>query len=239
MRFVKRNVNPNPIFDNGLSIREYAMMVGFIPLHIMAIPSLMRLLFGESTDVVTLSFVSYAVSTVVMIAVGFRLLRRDYDVLYDNMLRIVLEILGAYFAMMAMNMIVVMVIQTINPVGNLNNAEVVSMTGEHYGMTAAMTMYLAPIAEEIMFRAGLFGFFARKNRMAGYAISILAFSLYHVWAYAVADPSYLVYMLQYVPVSFLLCFVYERTRSIWSSILFHMMVNSIALSALEALESLI
>ena len=49
---------------------------------------------------------------------------------------------------------------------------------------------------------------------------------------------YLLYMLQYIPVSFLLCRCYERTESIWCSIFFHMLVNGVALNALSALESL-
>ena len=140
--------------------------------------------------------------------------------------------------MIAMNLVVSMVFQLITPVGNPNNAEVVSMAELSYGKSAAMTVFLAPIAEEIMFRAGVFGYFARRSRALGYAVAVLLFSLYHVWSYAIIDPANLIYIIQYIPVSFLLCLVYERTRSIWGCIFFHMMVNSIALQALQALEQL-
>lgn len=235
----KREKNLAPkTFDNGLTVREYALMAGFIPIHILVIPNLVGFIPLLGDDAVTMNFVCYCISALTMLAVGFRLLRRDYDVLCDNLLRVVLEILGAYFAMIAMNLAVSMVFQLITPVGNPNNAEVVSMSELSYGKSAAMTVFLAPIAEEIMFRAGVFGYFARRSRVLGYIVTVLLFSLYHVWSYAIVDPANLIYIIQYIPVSFLLCLVYERTRSIWGCIFFHMMVNSIALQALQALEQL-
>ena len=70
-------------------------------------------------------------------------------------------------------------------------------------------------------------------------MATLAFSFYHVWSYALVDPIYWLYFIQYVPVSLLLCRVYERTNSIWGSIFFHMLVNYIAMNALKVLETLL
>ena len=235
----KREKLPTPkTFNNALTAREYALMAGFIPLHVFVIPNLVCLIPSLGEDAVTMNFVCYCISALAMLAVGFRMLRRDFDVLVDHMLRIVLDITVAYFAMMAMNMVVATLFQLIMPVGNPNNAEVVSMAELSYGKSAAMTVFLAPIAEEIMFRAGVFGYFARRSRTLGYTVAVLLFSLYHVWGYALVDPANLIYIVQYIPVSFLLCFVYERTRSIWGCIFFHMAVNSVALQALQALEEL-
>lgn len=90
-----------------------------------------------------------------------------------------------------------------------------------------------------MFRAGIFGTLRRYSRWGAYVVSVLAFSAYHVWGYAISEPSYWIFLIQYVPVSLLLCRVYERTNSIWCSIFFHMLVNCISLNALKALESLL
>ena len=125
----KREKNLAPkTFDNGLTVREYALMAGLIPIHILVIPNLVGFIPLLGDDAVTMNFVCYCISALTMLAGGFRLLRRDYDVLCDNLLRVVLEILGAYFAMIAMNLAVPMVFQLITPVGNPNNAEVVSMS---------------------------------------------------------------------------------------------------------------
>ena len=90
-----------------------------------------------------------------------------------------------------------------------------------------------------MFRAGIFGTLRHYSRWGAYLVATLAFSFYHVWTYALVDPIYWLYFIQYVPVSLLLCRVYERTNSIWGSIFFHMMVNYIAMNALKVLETLL
>ena len=57
--------------------------------------------------------------------------------------------------------------------------------------------------------------------------------------FALQDPVYWVYLLQYLPVSWLLCRCYERCNSIWGSIFFHMTVNAVSISALNALSELL
>ena len=86
-----------------------------------------------------------------------------------------------------------------------------------------------------MFRAGIFGIVRRKNRKAAYIVSALCFALYHVVPYAVQEPIYWVFTLQYIPVSLLMARCYERTNSIWGSIFFHMLINGISLGALGAI----
>ncbi len=81
----------------------------------------------------------------------------------------------------------------------------------------------------------VFGILRRRNRMLAYAVSMAMFSLYHVWSYAFLDLKNLIYLLQYIPVSFLLCRCYERTNSIWGSIFLHMLVNGISMSLLYAI----
>lgn len=227
-----------PLFNNGLSGLEYFLLIGFIPLHVFVVPNLLTLVLGREMDETKLTFICYCISTIAMLAAGWRVLRKDYDVIFDHPFLTVMEILASYFAMMAMNIVVAMIFQSITPVSNPNNAGVVDMFGVHYGMTAAMSIFLAPIAEELMFRAGVFGLVSRYNRALGYFAGILVFSLYHVWSYALVDPKYFIYMIQYIPVSFLLCRMYERTHSIWTGIFFHMLVNSMALQAVEALKGL-
>ena len=104
---------------------------------------------------------------------------------------------------------------------------------------AALAVFLAPIVEELMFRAGLFGGLRRFGRLPAYLICMLLFSLYHVWGFALSDPAAWIYALQYLPVTYLLCRIYERTNSIWGSILLHMVINYIALNALTMLEKLL
>ena len=116
--------------------------------------------------------------------------------------------------------------------GNPNNAAVNDMLNEERNIIIVMTVILAPIVEECIFRGGFFCAFYRKNRYVAYVLSIVLFSVYHVWQYAFAaqDVSYLLYAISYIPASFVLCWVYEKSGSIWTSIFFHMSFNLYALA---------
>ena len=115
---------------------------------------------------------------------------------------------------------------------NPNNSAIEEMLEQDRGIIIAMTVFLAPIVEECIFRGGLFCGLYRKNRYLAYVVSIVLFSVYHVWQYALAaqDISYLLYAVSYIPASVALCWAYERSGSIWTSIFFHMSFNAYALT---------
>ena len=123
--------------------------------------------------------------------------------------------------------------------GNPNNAAISGMAMDNYGPVAAMAVYMAPIVEELMFRAGIFGQLRKHNRILAYVLSVLCFSVYHVWGFALEEPIYWIYVLQYIPVSYLLCRCYESTDSIWTSIFFHMLVNGVSMKMLTVIEGLV
>ena len=52
---------------------------------------------------------------------------------------------------------------------------------------------------------------------------------------ALMDLKNLIYLLQYLPISYLLCRCYERTNSIWGSIFLHMLVNGVSMWLLYAM----
>ena len=88
---------------------------------------------------------------------------------------------------------------------------------------------------EVRACGAVFGGLRPYGRTLAYAVSMLLFSVYHVWGYALQDPVYWIYLLQYLPVSWLLCRCYERCDSIWGSILFHALVNAVSVRVLTAL----
>ena len=169
----------------------------------------------------------------------FRFLRRDFDPICDRPGYCLLQIVICYGLMMAFNLCVSGILLLFTQDANPNNSALLGMADINYGSVTAMAVFMAPIVEEVMFRGAIFGLARRYNRVLAYALSMLAFSLYHVWAYAAADPRYWIYIIQYLPVSYLLCRCYERTESIWCSIFFHMLVNAVSLRALMMLEELL
>ena len=226
-------------FTSALTRREAICVLSWLPVHIVLLPVALGLV-AERTGLTEnmANFIVYGVGAVYMVLVAFRFLRRDFDPLADHPLRCVLEVVWSYLAMMAFNLLLFSLMTAALPDSeNPNNAEVMSLVLHDTGPMKAAAMVLAPIVEELMFRAGLFGVLRRKNRVLAYAVSMAAFALYHIWSYALTNPLYLVYLLQYLPVGWLLARCYERTISIWCGIFFHMAVNTIAINAALSLQA--
>lgn len=227
-------------YKSAMTKGETIAALAYLPVHIVLLPSLLYLLLQRGyISESQMNLLCYAVGTAYMLALCFGFLRRDFDPLCDRLWHCLGQIALSYAMMLGFTLLAGGIIQMFAAGENPNNEAVMDMAALDRGSITAMAVYLAPIVEELMFRGGIFGLARRYNRIAAYALSMLAFSLYHVWAYALLDPTYWLYLLQYLPVSFLLCRLYERTETIWSCIFFHMLINAVSLSALSALEGLL
>lgn len=204
-----------------------------LSLHVILFPVALNylvMLFPEAFSLATLNLLYYVVSAVLSFVFLGEFLRRSFDTLLDNTFRCFTSfVLGwvAYFvlAFVAGLILVVFSLNDLNP----NEETIEQLLEQQRNYIIVMTVFLAPIVEECIFRGGLFCGLHQKNRFLAYAVSIAAFCLYHVWQYALIDPKYLLCALQYIPASFVLCWVYERSGSIWTSILFHMSFNAFTL----------
>lgn len=229
-----------PAFTSALDRREAILVLSWLPMHLLILPLIFKHFLGGGMDQTTANFSYYAIGFVYMFVVAIRFLRRDFDPLADRPFACMLEILTGYFAMLCFNFCVAYVILAVFPnTENPNNAELMDLVFRGFGKMKTTLMFFAPVVEELMFRAGIFGVLRRRNRVAAYLASMLFFSLYHVWTYALQDPVYWIYLLEYIPVAGLLCRCYERSNSIWCSIFFHMMVNGVAVNTLSALQELL
>ncbi len=224
-------------FTSSMTKGEYIATLFWLPMHIWLLPLLLFSLpqLREYSDA-TVNLIAYAIGGIYILLAAGRFLRRDFDPLCDRPFFILLQVLACYGMMLALNLLLNTVLLAALPEENPNNAAVVDMAFTEYGKTAALAIFLAPLVEEPIFRGGIFGLLRKHNRILAYLVSMLSFSIYHVWGYAAADPIYWLYLLQYLPVSWLLCRCYERCNSIWGSIFFHMMVNAISIQALMTLS---
>ena len=227
-----------PLFTSRQSRWELLFALLWIPVHLFGLPALL-LRAVPGMDDSTLNLAVYGIGAAYMLLTQFRFLRRDFDPLCDRPLRIAVEVLFSYGAMLLFNLAVsTLLLLLLDAVDNPNNAAVVEMA-KSGGPIAALAVFLAPVVEELMFRAGIFGALRHKNRLLAYAAAVLIFPVYHILGYALNDWTAWIYALQYIPVSYLLCRIYERTNTVWSCIALHMLINYIALNALDALEKLL
>lgn len=225
-------------FKSRMTKGEGIAALVYLPMHAVLLPLALVLLLIDRVDVASINFIAYAIGAVYMLIFQWRFLRRDFDTLCDRPVDCLIQVMICYGIMLALNMCVGGVLGLIDQVDNPNNAAVVDMADVKMGATAAMAIFLAPIVEELMFRGAVFGILRRYSRVLAYAVSILLFSVYHVWSYVIDNPLNLIYILQYLPASYALCRCYERTDSIWSSIFMHMLTNAVAIKALDVLGAL-
>lgn len=220
-------------FTSRLSKGQAIAALLYLPVHVVLLPLLAVILMLRGVlNETEANLLCYAVGVAYMLVFLWKFFRRDFDALCDRPLRCLLEIAVSYGIMWCCNLFINMLLYRLNEVSNPNNEALFNLAGMEYGQMAAMAVFMAPVVEESIFRAGLFGVLRRRSRTLAYIVSVLLFSAYHVWSYALADLKNLIYIVQYIPVSILLCRCYERTNSIWGSIFLHMLVNGVSVAVM-------
>lgn len=223
-------------FTSRLSKKQAIAVLIWLPVHILLLPILFSVLVLRGVlGGVTANFLVYAVGAAYLLLVLRHFFRRDFDAFCDRPLRALLSIVGTYWLARFGEVLITLLLEALSVTeSNGNNDSVIEMAKASIGPTSAMAVILAPIVEESLFRAGIFGLIRRKSRFWAYTASVLLFGLYHVWQSAVYDPRQLIFLLQYLPSAFALAYVYERTDSIWSSIFLHMLTNGVSILAVMA-----
>lgn len=224
-------------FTSRLTKAQAIAVLLWLPVHVIGLPLLIYVLVLRGLiGGVAANLLVYAVGAAYMLLLLRRFFRRDFDALCDHPLRVFLLVIGAYWASRFGEVLIALLLEAMSVTGsNENNDAVIQMAKDSIGPTAAMAVVLAPIVEESMFRAGIFGLIRRRSRFWAYAVSSLCFALYHVWESALYDPRQLIFILQYLPSSLALAYVYEQSDSVWGCIFLHMLVNGVSILTVMSL----
>lgn len=223
-------------FTSRLTKGQAIAALVYLPVHMVLLPVIATVLMLRGLlDESQANLLCYVLGVAYMLIFLWKFFRRDFDALCDRPWACIREVLVCYGLMLCCNFVVNSIMLLLGMGDNPNSEAVFDMAGMTFGPIAAMAVFMAPIVEESLFRAGLFGLIRRRNRTLAYVVSMAMFSLYHVWSYALMDLKNLLYLLQYLPVSYLLCRCYERTNSIWGSIFLHMLVNGVSMWLLYAM----
>lgn len=110
---------------------------------------------------------------------------------------------------------------------NLNDSRIWSLTGSDPVFMFLATVLLAPICEEILYRALVFGTLHEKYPVGAYFISALIFCAIHVLSYVGVYPiGYLALaLLQYLPAGLIFAWCYRKSGTIVTPIIIHMVNN--------------
>lgn len=228
-------MNKQP-WDNLMLRREKVAGWIYLPIHVILLPLLMGVVMyaitGEEPDGVLLNLIYYGIGLVVILASMWSFLKVSYRRVTENILRFFGVLLGAYAISMLLTLIYGALTEMLGTPPSPNQDLVEEIAVGNMNRMFAMAVLMVPIVEECLFRGLIFGTIRDKNRVLAYVIGILAFSLYHVWQYAVAyhDWTLLLGAIQYIPISAALCYAYDRSGTIWAPIFLHMLNNAISLS---------
>lgn len=224
--------------NDRLRPKELVGIMFLLLLHVFVLPTLMLVgqikwgwRFGGLPDM-WINVCYYAVGFVLAFVLAGKYLRRSFDSLLDRPLDALLAVLLTWVIYYGINLAVSAVLMGFDLTldGNPNQQAVTTLAAGDKSVMIALSVFMTPIVEETIFRGGIFCGLYHKNRILAYAVSMAAFSLYHVWQFAlIGGPAMLLFAFQYIPAAFCLCWCYERSGSIWASIAFHMSMNAMAM----------
>jgi len=209
---------------------ERVLGIVYIPFHAAVLPLLMLIVFAIfEIDITGPSemLVYYTVSFILVVALLFRFLRTSFSDMIDEFWRAVQALVLAYVFYLVLSWAAVWLMGRTMTGMNPNSEAIVTEIAANFRVMVVVTVVLAPIVEETVFRGALFGTIRQKSRIAAYIVSVLLFGAFHLWEHLVFDFSLksLLFIIQYVPPSIALAWCYERSGTIWSPILLHALLN--------------
>ncbi len=218
--------------EQSLAVR-YGLFASFI------LPSLLTLLSGYSAlqlNYFALNMACFALNFTFFTVVFRHFLRKSLTYLVRSWQKTALTVPTLLLAYLAVSWLLGQLITRLAPeFANQNDGGVATLANTNYILTFIATVFLVPLAEECVFRAGLFGIFYRNNRAFAYILSTVLFALIHIDGFfGLADGKLLILsFLQYLPAGVALGAAYDISGTVFAPILIHMAVNAIGMLALR------
>lgn len=210
----------------------------YLPLHVFVIPlfAAMYLQYAPNGGNELYATIGYYSAGVAFCLIAFwSYLRTGYDILCDNWAKNALGFFLAYIICMLLSYLAAAVVFLVlgDKASNPNNDAVNSLVKQYPQVMLGITVFLAPLVEEVLFRGVLFGSLRAKHRTLAFVLSMGLFAFYHVWEYALGQQDWmaLIYMLEYLPAGYALAWLYEKTNCIWMPVFLHMLINALANAA--------
>lgn len=179
-----------------------------------------------------MNFIYFLINYLSALVVFRKFLWAELDFALRNTSRILSSVALSYALYCVLSTAVSYLIGWIDPdFSNLNDANIGAMSQQQFALMAVGTVILVPPAEELFFRGVLFNRIYAKQPILACLLSIVSFSLIHLIGYIgqYSPLSFFLAFLQYLPAGVVLCFAYIRSGTIFAPILFHTIVNALAM----------
>ena len=114
---------------------------------------------------------------------------------------------------------------------NVNDDSIGTMLADNRELMLIGTIFLVPVTEELLYRGLIFRSIYSKNKLLGYAVSIVVFALLHVMGYIGMYDAFHLFLcfLQYIPAGICLAWAYANADSIVAPMLIHIFVNAVGM----------
>jgi len=219
------------IFFKKLTPNETVFGFLYFLLQLLIIPSILmvgNMMMAVPYSEALVNFVFFAVNFVAVLVIFRKFLAANFrSLLAYPWYTLRCAALG-FLIYMGGNAIFSLVVTVLVPdFANINDAAIMEMVQDHFGLMTIGTVFLVPIAEECFYRGLIFRNLYDKSPFLAYAVSMVIFSLAHVLGYVGMEDlgTLALCFLQYLPAAFALAWSYRRSGSIFAPILIHMVVN--------------
>lgn len=222
-----------------LSVRERVWGLIYLALQIFLIPALLPvidLFFDLHLSTAQLNFLFFCINFSCVVMLFRKFIWHNGKIALKKPVNIILTAIGVYYAYCISSLVVTTLINALYPqFYNVNDSFVSSMVSDEFSLMIIGTTLLVPITEEVLYRGLIFGGLYNRSKFLAYAASTLAFAALHVIGYIGMYPAehLLICLIEYIPAGICLGWAYAMSDSIWTPILIHTTVNSLAVFAMR------
>lgn len=222
-----------------LTKKEQLRGLVYLALSLLIIPKLLpfsvQLLFPEAAGAAP-NFACFVCNFLCTAVIFRKHLKAGAKLLFLTPVRsgtVVVLGLCSYFAL---NRLVSAVILTVYPdFVNVNDNTVHTLLSQDFYLMAVGTVFLVPVAEELLYRTLIFGSFLQKSPVLAYLISVPVFCAIHVLPYVgkYSLPVLACCFLQYTPAGICLGWAYQKSGTVFAPILIHAIINALGIAAVR------
>jgi len=191
---------------------------------------------GYPLSLSVLNIIFFLVNFISIVAIFHRFLGRSLLSAWKNIPKCLISVLIGFGIYYWATILLGILISRIDPnFANVNDQAVAGIAQEYPRLIAFATVFLVPVVEETLYRGLIFQQLQRKHRILAYCVSAAVFSSIHVIGFiGSADWATLALCFtQYLPAGIAFAWAYERSDTIVTPILIHMIINQIGMSSMR------
>ncbi len=225
--------------SQSLTRREQVLGWAWMVFQLCFLPTLLTNgngLLGSPFSAATVNFLYFSLNFIGVILIFYRFLEKNLISLGKHFLTAVRGALLGFLVYYGATTLLNQGIHALFPgFANVNDSSVAAMLRLRELPMVIGTVFLVPVAEEVLHRGLVFGSLCRKDPGLAYALSALLFCGVHVVGYVGSADGLTLTLcfLQYLPAALCLAWAYVRGDNIFAPILMHMLINAMNIYAVR------